>query len=377
MEIKVDIDELIKLVSTAADAYTTAFFWADNQNRRLTLWRSYSLGDSVIDGVVIPFSDDCIGWVAQNRKPLVLNFSERDNSTLAFYSRDEEIKSLLAVPVMRGNVLEGVLCVDSKRTYVFAPRIQKLLTLFAAQFAHLVNNMRIKKFVYTDASDVALLNNCCEQIALAEDQATILQIAFDSLSEMVENDSCMLGLRVNNNPDVFRVELARGYRNLKKTVFSCNDGLARAVIRNKRPVIVDTVAEESISSILGFLRAGDRFKSFLGVPLSIRGEVIGLLCFMHRVERAFAGRDTRVATIVANYATLALANLKCREKAAHLLNDIDGLTGLHNFTGFRQHLEESYHDALDKRRHLSMIIIDIDDFKRINTVLGYRTGNEI
>ena len=52
---------------------------------------------------------------------------DRDTRNLKLYLRDEGIKSFMAVPV--GDA--GVLCVDSKRNYVFTEKNQKILQDFA------------------------------------------------------------------------------------------------------------------------------------------------------------------------------------------------------------------------------------------------------
>ncbi len=174
MTIEANVDDLIELVSTATEAYTTAFFLADNRKQLLKLWRFYSLGDNIIRDASIPFGVGPIGVVAENLKPFDLSkFSARDSSLLRLYSKNEDIKSFFAVPVIRENVLEGVLCIDSKKAFVFANKDQKLLTMFAKQFAYLVNNTRVKTFVHTETSDVAFLYNRCVKIASADNVRTI------------------------------------------------------------------------------------------------------------------------------------------------------------------------------------------------------------
>ncbi len=110
MKIKADIDELIQLVSSVTEAYTTAFFLADNQRQVLKLWSFYSLSNNVIPDATIPFGVGPIGRVAESQKPFDLSkFSERDSGLLRLYSRNEDIKSFFAVPVISEGALEGVL----------------------------------------------------------------------------------------------------------------------------------------------------------------------------------------------------------------------------------------------------------------------------
>lgn len=65
-----------------------------------------------------------IGWVAKEKKRLHVTCFDRDTRTLGIYSRDVDIKALLAVPFPNG---EGVLMVDSKNRYAFSEKKQRIL----------------------------------------------------------------------------------------------------------------------------------------------------------------------------------------------------------------------------------------------------------
>jgi diguanylate cyclase (GGDEF)-like protein len=379
MKIEADIDELVKLVSSATEAYTTAFFLADNQARVLRLWHFYSLSDNVIAGASIPFGIGPIGWVAENLKPFDLSkFSERDSGLLRLYSKNEGIKSFFAVPVAREGVLEGVLCIDSKRAFVFANKDQKVLTLFAKQFAYLVNNIRVEKFVDTEASDVAFLHSFCSRMASAGDVESVLRLTLDSSLGLVECDSCFLSLRVDDSQDAeFRIEAAHSHRNVEGMTFSDQDGLAGCVIRSKEPFLLANRREDFESYVFAPSKSVGRIRSFLGVPLLAKDHVMGLICLVDSEENSFNQRDLRVISIIADNASLAIVNAKAQERADFLSTTMDGLTGLYNFSGFRERLEIAFQEASRKRRSLSLIIMDFDNFRELNNLLGYEIGNEV
>jgi diguanylate cyclase (GGDEF)-like protein len=55
----------------------------------------------------------------------------------------------------------------------------------------------------------------------------------------------------------------------------------------------------------------------------------------------------------------------------------DGLTGLLNKTAFEEQLEEKAAEALETGKTLALIMIDIDDFKRINDTYGHQSGDQV
>lgn len=381
MKIKTDIDELIQLVSSVIEAYTTAFFLADNQKQVLKLWRFYSLSDNVIPDAAIPFGVGPIGRVAESRKPFDLSkFSKRDSGLLRLYSRNEDIKSFFAVPVISEGVLEGVLCVDSKKAFVFAGKDQKLLTLFAKQFANLVNNVKVQKFVDTEASDVAFLHEFCSRIVAADDVDFILQLTLDSITQLVECDSCFLGLQIDDRGSEgrrFRIEAACSQRNVRGTTFSDQDGLAGCIIRGRESFLLSNRRRDFGSYVFTPSESVGRVTSFLGVPLLTKDEVPGLICLVDSAEDSFNQRDMRVVSIMADSVSLAIANAKGQRRSYELSTTTDGLTGLHNFSGFQECLAAAFQGSSQKRRPLSLVIMDIDNLKEINNTSGYEVGNQI
>ncbi len=381
MKIKADIDELIQLVSSVTEAYTTAFFLADNQTQVLKLWSFYSLSNDVIPDATIPFGVGPIGRVAESQKPFDLSkFSERDSGLLRLYSRNEDIKSFFAVPVISEGVLEGVLCIDSKKAFVFANKDQKLLTLFAEQFASLVNNIKVQKFVDTEASDVAFLHDFCSSIVSIGDVGLILQQTLDSITQLVECDSCFLSLSLSDEGSersTFRIAAACSHRDLRGLTFSDQDGLAGCIIRGRESFLLSNRRNDFGSYIFTPSESVGRVTSFLGIPLLAKDDVLGLICLIDSEEDSFNQRDMRVISIMADTAALAIANAKGQRRSHELSTTTDGLTGLSNFSGFHELLVSEFQVASQKRRPLSLIIMDLDNFTEINSTSGYEVGNQI
>jgi len=381
MRIKADVDELIQLVSSVTEAYTTAFFLADNRKRLLNLWRFYSLSNNVISDAAISFGVGPIGRVAESLKPFDLSkFSERDSGLLRLYSRNEDIKSFFAVPVMTGGTLDGVLCIDSKKAFVFATKDQKLLTLFAEQFASLINNIGVQQFVDTEASDVAALHDFCSRIVSTDDVESILQLTLDSIAQLVTCDGCFLSLSMDGGDGearLFRVETTRSHRNVKGLIFSEQDGLAGSIVRGGESFLLSNRRRDLGSYIFTPSESVGRVTSFLGVPLLTQDNVLGLVCLIDSEEDAFNQRDLRVVSIMADNASLAIANAKVKQRTHALSTTTDGLTGLHNFSGFQESLAAAFLAASQKRRPLSLVIMDVDNFKEINRNSGYEVGNQV
>ncbi len=113
------------------------------------------------------------------------------------------------------------------------------------------------------------------------------------------------------------------------------------------------------------------------VPLKGKEKVNGIILADNFVtKKPITKDDLRMLIMLANQAGLAIENSQLYEKTVMLAHS-DSLTGLWNH-GYFQYL---LHDELEKARAtktpLSLIMLDIDDFKVYNDTLGHQAGDQI
>lgn len=112
----------------------------------------------------------------------------------------------------------------------------------------------------------------------------------------------------------------------------------------------------------------------LCVPLMAQGTSLGLLHISAREGGSIADGDTDVVEAIAEQLSLAMINLQLRE-TLRTQSLRDALTGLYN----RRYLEENLHRELQRceRRGLplSVLMLDIDHFKRFNDQNGHAAGD--
>ncbi|MET0440200.1 MAG: diguanylate cyclase [Devosia sp.] len=112
--------------------------------------------------------------------------------------------------------------------------------------------------------------------------------------------------------------------------------------------------------------------SALCVPLSARGDTVGALYF-EEVEGSSALSKARTyVELIAENLALAIANLQLRDRLANLAVK-DPLTGLLN----RRSLDENLADLIQENKDVptSLMMIDIDHFKRFNDQFGHDAGD--
>jgi diguanylate cyclase (GGDEF)-like protein len=124
------------------------------------------------------------------------------------------------------------------------------------------------------------------------------------------------------------------------------------------------------------------------IPLIANGEAIGILAIQeddrlqHPSSESDADADSdsfarrrHLAASVAEHIALAIANVNLQE-ALRLEAIRDPLTGLYNRRYMQEFLEREVHSARRKRRPLSVIMLDLDHFKRYNDNFGHTAGDQ-
>ncbi|HVA93456.1 MAG TPA: diguanylate cyclase [Candidatus Dormibacteraeota bacterium] len=122
---------------------------------------------------------------------------------------------------------------------------------------------------------------------------------------------------------------------------------------------------------------------YLCVPLAAQGETLGVL-YLEYPEAAAAPAPAshtlealdRQASAVGERISLALANLRLREvlRGQSLR---DPLTGLYNRRYMEESLEREFRRAVRNNLSVSLLMLDIDHFKRFNDTFGHQAGDTL
>ncbi len=116
--------------------------------------------------------------------------------------------------------------------------------------------------------------------------------------------------------------------------------------------------------------------SEIAVPLMFADKVIGVLDIETSEERPLQPYDRDLLGSLAGQVAVTIAHA---QHVATVENQAitDGLTGLNNYRFFLSQLELEIKRAKRYKRPLSLLMLDIDDFKRFNDCNGHSCGNEL
>ncbi|MFY9167473.1 MAG: sensor domain-containing diguanylate cyclase [Desulfomonilia bacterium] len=119
------------------------------------------------------------------------------------------------------------------------------------------------------------------------------------------------------------------------------------------------------------------FNSIAVVPISLDGETAGSLNFADiSAERFSPDSDTSLLEQLGLVVSICLSNVAAHEEIKALAFQ-DPLTGLLNRRAMERALSREMGRARRYEGRLSVVFIDLDDFKKVNDTLGHDNGDEL
>lgn len=124
------IRRFINIVGNVFDAYSTVLFLPQKNHPNIyRLEAVFSLSDDIPADTMLQAGQGLVGWIIRNAQPLMINNYDKKRGTLGYYvsKGEDKVRAFLGVPVPEG----GALCLDSRKTYSFVDKDQKILLQFA------------------------------------------------------------------------------------------------------------------------------------------------------------------------------------------------------------------------------------------------------
>ena len=149
-------------------------------------------------------------------------------------------------------------------------------------------------------------------------------------------------------------------------------GITRQIIASQQPLVFDDVSNDGTHNP-AVVAAGVR--SYAGLPVSVKGKVLGVLFVHSHTPGAFHDRLPLLTTF-ANQVAVAIENARLFAEVQNLAIT-DPLTGLYNRRGLFELGRIEFARTRRFGRPFASMMLDIDHFKRVNDAYGHPVGDQV
>lgn len=315
-------------------------------------------------------------WVASTGKPALINDVRSDPRYLEGHAA---INSELAVPIRLRDELLGVLNLESQALDAFGVEDLELLNALADQLAIAISNIRRRQGLQQALREREQINRFLQGLNRAKDLGEMLELVIEQgierLSPRADAGSFLVWDEAKGVFE-FCSAVNRDLQKLQGAPLK-REQMLQVILEAHRPVIYTRTLQlaHPVLKVMARRLSLPPPASTISVPIRQEEQLIAVFNINNlNQEGIFTEEDAQKLWALVPEIELALARAQDVERLRKL-SIHDPLTGLYNRRHLNEVLEREVARAKRYGHPLSLLIVDLDDFCRVNDTLGHPAGD--
>ncbi len=292
-------------------------------------------------------------------------------------------KSFLNVPLVYEERPIGFpVFIETEVERHFTGEERQVAAALGEQAAAAIHHVQLLRQTEAQNRQLGLLLESTRAISSSVDLDDVLNTVARTAAELLGSQECQIqeydAVANTVTPvTLWERDLYDGARDSIGQVFSLNEDPEERAFLEAGEVLEQRSSDPDLpeSTRRSFDKYGDR--AYLNVPLLFNGGPVGVLVLVERTrERHWTPDEVTLATALAEQAAVAIEHARLYKRVQDQAVT-DGLTGLYNHRHFYERLE---HEIARARRYgtpVSLLMIDLDDFKAFNDHNGHLAGDAV
>lgn len=213
-----------------------------------------------------------------------------------------------------------------------------------------------------------------ETLRSTHDMKQMLQSVVNTAADAVEADVAVLW-SFNQTRDGLYPSISQGVELKTLPTLKIGEGLVGFVAERATPLVVPPPSP--LQGMPRFARREPSYPVALATPLYSQDRIVAVLsAYRHDPRYHFADEDIEMVTFLTEQCGIAIENVLLHEEAQRL-SLTDGLTGTWNRRFFQMQFKQMLATATRFDRNFSILMLDLDNFKRVNDTYGHQRGDAI
>ncbi|HET7205300.1 MAG TPA: sensor domain-containing diguanylate cyclase [Terriglobales bacterium] len=365
-----DLDEVLsRILSIARDYFhlqNVSILLLEQETQELVL-KSQIGWPKDADVVRLPLGKGLTGTAAQQKRPVYAPDVTQDPR---YVTSAVQTRSELAVPLMVREEVVGVLDCQSEKLDFFDRETIDLLTLFSTQASMALQNAKLYSLERRRAQQLEAINSIAQQMTAVLEITELLGKVCTLIGTAFDVDHVAVMLKEDNE-----LVLRSHCGNLTPVLpmdgrVPATSGTWGRALMSGRTLVENEIGQHDRE------RLCQEARSRMCIPLVSFGQRLGVLILSNTKSDTFEAADQQSLESVADICATAIQNAHHVERVRQLAY-IDGLTGIFNRRFFEMRIAEEIERARRFDTRMALIMIDIDQFKRLNDEFGHLLGDEV
>jgi diguanylate cyclase (GGDEF)-like protein len=374
-EIHQSVHYALDLLRRSLDLHTAVLLWLNETGTHLRISELSSASDDINDA---PFSagDGVLGAAVAQRSRVSLH-NLKPSYKVPYYGGPCPVRALAAIPVLDGDTLRGVLAIDRADNRAFTPHEEEIAAQAARFCLRAIQNERV--FVQLERAKVeqGKLYRAAQSLGAALSEKDVLEAGVKAAREIASFDLAAVTV-FDESTRTHEVCAAKSegaeIDDLVGVRFSHNTGLVSMVVQNRYPLPYRGDYDAAHQVVLGKRFPWPKLPSLLVLPLLMHDRALGTLILGARRRHAFGDSVRPTLEVLASHLAVSLSNARMVQKLETMATT-DGMTGLLNKRAMLDAAMQKIAAAARFDRRLSVVVVDIDFFKKVNDTYGHDVGD--
>ena len=333
------------------------------------------LGESAAD-LRVTLGEGITGWVAETGQQLIVHDAANHPRALDVPgSVDLAEESMLLAPLRSENKVIGVVVLSRLGLDRFSEDELRLLSVLADQAAVASENARLLAERDRHVAELAALLDISQAGRGTSELRELADVLASKLRTAARMDACVIYRLDEESGDLLPVGTSGEHRAPERLAVGARRAF-RQVLLTDRHLLLDPALDELEPAELSRLAEAGAASALL-LPLSTGGRVVGLVELTSRLGgRHFQDGETALLRTMVNQAATALENADLVRQLRDAA-EIDVVTGIYTHRHLQDRMRQETARAARSRTPLSVLMVDLDDFKRINDEHGHQAGDRV
>ena len=376
---KLFLSKILSIVKRTFAAHSAVIYLRDQGTSLLRQMCIVSDEEHVMEDKQYMQDEYIFKEIFERNSSFLSNEAEEIKSLLPYYPESVNILSLLAAPVYINDEISGVLIVDGLEYNTFSGDDIHFIETYGGIIAETIvnynnllefeNSTRLFSFFY-EVSRGLNSNLKFEEI---------LDLLLSVMQNIIHYDRLTISAYETGSDQAKIIRIVGQVDDFPEgTVFPLDEGLTGWIIRKRKPILIYDLEKDDhfIPRYTSKEKINYNLRSFLGAPISYHDICFGAVTVENYKPDSYQEHHKKLLVMLANNFGVAL-------ERSHALQELeqhattDGLTKLHNYRMFMQRIYEEIERAVRYNSNFTLLMLDIDHFKRVNDQYGHLAGDKI